>query len=163
MCTVPAEVAPLSRAPSALNVTLVNSSFPFGMNDVSEPCVSITRIGRFSARLVMMATTCAGCEKQREVERFVNGALLTLQKAVAERGEDAAVTALATQWSIQSLHVRRLWKKGEAYLSTMRLVFAGFSYPEVAEKLAVTRREVELVVGYVEEILAARKFATSSG
>jgi hypothetical protein len=38
-------------------------------------------------------------------------------------------------------------------------VLAGHSYPEVAAALTITRREVELTVRCLEDLLAARGFA----
>jgi len=37
-------------------------------------------------------------------------------------------------------------------------VLAGHSYPEAAELLGVSRREVELTVHSIEELLIARRF-----
>ncbi len=89
-------------------------------------------------------------EKQRELERF-------LARAIEEAGEPG----IATVWNIDPKHVKRLATKGERYLPVLRLVLAGHSYPEVAAKLELTRREVELVVEYIEDLLQARGFATT--
>ena len=97
-------------------------------------------------------------EKQREVVRFLIHALDATHKVLDEHGEDA-VSVLAIAWKVEPLHARRLVKKGDQYLPVLRLVLAGNSYPEVAAALAVTRREVELIVSYVEEFLVARRFA----
>ncbi len=97
-------------------------------------------------------------EKQREVERFLTQALEVTRKALDEHGDDA-VSVLAIAWKIEPLHARRLVKKGAQYLPVLRLVLAGSSYPEVAAALEVTRREVELIVSYVEEFLVARRFS----
>lgn len=97
-------------------------------------------------------------EKQREVERFLAQAVAEAQQAVAEHGDDA-VSSLAIGWKVEPLQARRVIKKGGQYLPILRLVLAGHSYPEVATQLAITRREVELIVGYIEELLQARRFA----
>ena len=55
--------------------------------------------------------------------------------------------------------MRRLVQRGTRYLQTLDGVLAGHSYPEVAAKLGVSRREVELTVHYLEELLEARRFA----
>jgi len=97
-------------------------------------------------------------EKPREVERFLTAALQTMHKAVEDHADDA-VSALAIAWKVEPLHARRLVKKGAQYLPVLRLVLAGNSYPEVAATLGVSRREVDLIVSYVEELLQARRFA----
>jgi hypothetical protein len=97
-------------------------------------------------------------EKQREVERFLIHALEVTHKALETHADDA-VSVLAIAWKVEPLHARRLVKKGALYLPILRLVLAGSSYPEVAAALDVTRREVELIVSYVEEFLEARRFA----
>lgn len=97
-------------------------------------------------------------EKQREVERFLTQALETTTRALTDHGDDA-VSVLAIAWKVEPLHTRRLVKKGAQYLPVLRLVLAGHSYPEVATALGVTRREVELIVSYVEELLEARRFS----
>jgi DNA-directed RNA polymerase specialized sigma24 family protein len=99
-------------------------------------------------------------EKQREVERFVTRMLEQAQAAHADTGDDA-VSALAIAWKVEPLHARRLLKKGAHYLPVLRLVLAGHSYPHVAQTLGITRREVELLVSYVEEFLHACGFAAS--
>jgi hypothetical protein len=92
-------------------------------------------------------------EKQRDLERF-------LARAIDEAAE-ATPDELAARWQIEAIHTRRLVTKGPRYLPVLRLVLAGHSYPEVATQLSLTRREVELVVAYIEELLHARGFATS--
>lgn len=98
-------------------------------------------------------------EKQREVERFLAHALEVMRKALHDHADDA-VSVLAIAWKVEPLHARRLVKKGAQYLPVLRHVLAGSSYPEVAAALDVTRREVELIVSYVEEFLEARRFAS---
>jgi hypothetical protein len=96
-------------------------------------------------------------EKQRDVERFLDRAVAEARASVDQHGDDA-VSALAIAWRIEPLHARRLIKKGDLYLPVLRLVVSGRSYPEVAAALELTRRDVELIVSYVEEFLEARRF-----
>lgn len=96
-------------------------------------------------------------QKQQELERFLATALQQVAAAREAHGDDAT-TLLAARWRVEALHVRRALTKGERYLPVLTLVLAGHSYPEVAKQLGLTRREVELVVQYVEELLAARGF-----
>lgn len=100
--------------------------------------------------------------KQREVEQYLMRSLSEAQHAIGEHGEDA-VQALAIAWKVEPLQVRRLVKKGAQYLPVLRRVLAGHSYPEIAVALEITRREVELVVSYIEEFLRARGFASEPG
>jgi DNA-directed RNA polymerase specialized sigma24 family protein len=72
-----------------------------------------------------------------------------------ERGDDA-FTHLALEWRIARIHVRRLATKGEQFLAVLAGILEGRSQGELAERLALTRREVELTVGYLEELLQAR-------
>lgn len=62
---------------------------------------------------------------------------------------------------INRKHTRRVAKKGAHYGSALELLFAGHSYPEIADQLGLTRREVELIVQYVEELLTAKYRPTS--
>lgn len=94
-------------------------------------------------------------EKQREVERFLANAV---DEAKQLDGNDDASTVLAARWQIENVHVRRLLQKGSRYLPVLQRVLAGQSHGEVADALSLTRREIELTVGYIEEFLAARGF-----
>jgi len=90
-------------------------------------------------------------EKRQEVTAFVEAAA---ERAAAEKqanGDDDAIAVLALEWKIARIQVRRLLARGEQYVTVLALVLAGFSYPEVAEKLGLSRREVELTVRYLEE------------
>jgi DNA-directed RNA polymerase specialized sigma24 family protein len=79
-------------------------------------------------------------------------------RAAAEfraRGDDA-FTHLALEWRIPRIHVRRLVTKGEQFLAVLVAVLEGRSHVEIAASLGLTRREVELTVRYLEELLQAR-------
>ncbi len=97
-------------------------------------------------------------EKQRDLARFLERALAEYAAAVTEHGANA-VAILAARWAVDPVQVRRVGSKGERYLPVLRLVLLGYSYPEVGAQLDLTRREVELVVQYIEEMLSARRFA----
>jgi DNA-directed RNA polymerase specialized sigma24 family protein len=71
---------------------------------------------------------------------------------------DEAFGKLAADWKVARIHVRRLAKRGERYLAVLGAVLEGRSYPETAELVGITRREVELTVRYLEELLVARGF-----
>ncbi|HEX3480641.1 MAG TPA: hypothetical protein VHT91_36740 [Kofleriaceae bacterium] len=69
---------------------------------------------------------------------------------------DEAFTHLALEWRIPRIHVRRLVTKGDQFLAVLVAVLEGRSHVEIAASLRLTRREVELTVRYVEELLHAR-------
>jgi DNA-directed RNA polymerase specialized sigma24 family protein len=71
------------------------------------------------------------------------------------RGDDA-LTRLALEWRIPRLHVRRLVTKGEQFVTVLVAVLEGRSHIEIAASLGLTRREVELTVRYIEELMQAR-------
>ncbi|HET7499460.1 MAG TPA: hypothetical protein VFK02_00595 [Kofleriaceae bacterium] len=74
---------------------------------------------------------------------------------VAARGDDA-FTRLALEWKIAPIHVRRLANKGPQLLAVLVGVLEGHSHRELAERMDLTRREVELTVRAIEELLQAR-------
>jgi DNA-directed RNA polymerase specialized sigma24 family protein len=86
-----------------------------------------------------------------------------IARAVAElaaHGDDA-YTRLASEWSIPRIHVRRLATRGDELLAVLLGVLEGHTQADLAAKLALSRREVELAVRNIEELLQAR-FATVS-
>jgi DNA-directed RNA polymerase specialized sigma24 family protein len=93
-------------------------------------------------------------KKRNEVLAFMRTAV----EASRDADEETA-SRLARTWRIERLHVRRLAARGPTYLAVLDAVLAGHAYPEIAERLELTRREVELTVRYIEELLAARGFA----
>jgi len=97
-------------------------------------------------------------EKRAEVVRALREMVDAVKAETAARGDDA-IGHLAIAWGIERLHVRRLVARSAQYLAVIDAVFAGHSHTEVAAQLGLTRREVELTLGYVEELLRAR-FAT---
>lgn len=81
-----------------------------------------------------------------------------VERAAAEfraRGDDA-FTHLALEWKLPRIHVRRLVQKGEQFARVLVAVLEGRAQSEIADGLAITRREVELTVRYLEELLQAR-------
>lgn len=96
-------------------------------------------------------------EKRRDLERFIARVLEDATRAQAS--SDDPVSTLALAWKVAPIHARRVLKHGARYAPVLELVLAGYSYPEIAAKLACSRREVELVVEYIEELVAVRGFA----
>lgn len=98
-------------------------------------------------------------QKRAEVIAFVRE---TVDRASAEHrvhGDDA-LFRLALEWKITRIHVRRVVTRGEQYVAVLSLVLEGLSYPETAARIGITRREVELTVRYIEELLRARGFGS---
>lgn len=93
-------------------------------------------------------------EKRRAVLAFVHDAVDQARRAAG----DDAIGQLALAWQIERTHVRRLVARSEQYLRVLAAVLAGHSYAEAAAELDMTRREVELTVRYIEELLHARGF-----
>lgn len=74
-------------------------------------------------------------------------------------GEDA-FGPLALAWKISRTQVRRLVVHGARFLDVLVATLEGHTQAEIAARLAISRREVELTVRYLEELLQAR-FATA--
>jgi DNA-directed RNA polymerase specialized sigma24 family protein len=118
-------------------------------------------------RWISLATLSSGApaanpdslaQKRREVLAFIQEAVEKAATEHAAHGEDA-LGSLSLLWKIPRIHVRRLVQKGQQYLQVLTNVLAGRSYPEVAELLGITRREVELTVRYIEELMKERRFS----
>lgn len=97
-------------------------------------------------------------EKRTTLRAFLAAAAQRAGTEVRDHGDDA-LGRLASEWDIPRIHVRRLVQRGAQYLQVLDAVLAGHSYPEAAELLGVSRREIELTVHYLEEFLALRRFA----
>jgi hypothetical protein len=100
-------------------------------------------------------------QKRDELLAFLRAAVERAEAESRDHGDDA-LGRLAAEWAIPRIHVRRLVQRGATYLKVLAAVLAGHSYPETAAALAVTRREVELTVYYIEEFLTARRFAITA-
>jgi DNA-directed RNA polymerase specialized sigma24 family protein len=97
--------------------------------------------------------------KREQVLAFVRDAVERVAAAVKEHGVDDGIAQIALLWKIDRTHVRRLQARGEQYLKVLALVLGGHSYPETATQLGITRREAELTIRYIEDLLEARGFA----
>ncbi len=96
--------------------------------------------------------------KRREVERFMERSTREAREELRRTPAQASAN-LAAAWQIPILHTRRLVKRIELYEPILLAVLAGHSYVEVAEMTGLSRREVELIVGYIEEFFHSRGFA----
>lgn len=97
--------------------------------------------------------------KRGEVRGQLRDLVAQASAESAARGDDA-IGHLALAWQIERIHVRRLIARGAQYLAVVDALLAGHSHTDIAAQLGLTRREVELSLGYVEELLRAR-FATA--
>jgi DNA-directed RNA polymerase specialized sigma24 family protein len=122
---------------------------------------------RREARWISLATLTSSApanapntlvQKREELLSFLRAAVARATAESRAHGDDA-LARLSAEWAIPRIHVRRLVQRGAQYLTVIDAVLAGHSYPEIAEALAVSRREVELTILYIEELLAARHFA----
>lgn len=98
-------------------------------------------------------------EKRKTVLAFITAAVSRVNEVARDKEPDDVLAVLSAEWGIARIHVRRLLQRGARYLAVIEAVLAGHSYPEVAAQQGSTRREIELTVQYVEELLAARRFA----
>jgi DNA-directed RNA polymerase specialized sigma24 family protein len=98
-------------------------------------------------------------QKRAEVIAFVRETVEHAAREHKAHGDDA-LFRLALEWKITRLHVRRVVMRGEQYVAVLSSVLEGCSYPETATRLGITRREVELTVRYIEELLRARGFGS---
>lgn len=73
-----------------------------------------------------------------------------------ERHGETAFGKLALEWKIGRIHVRRLAQRGAQLEAVLVGLIEGRTQAELATGLGVTRREVELSVRYLEELLQAR-------
>ncbi len=95
--------------------------------------------------------------KRTEVLAFVRDMVERSGREHAANPDDA-FSRLALEWRIERIHVRRLVTRGPRYLDVLTSVLDGQTYPDIAERLGITRREVELTIRYLEDLLEARGF-----
>lgn len=122
------------------------------------------RDDRWISLATLSSRAIAPAEDSMKVKRelvlaFVRDAVERATAETEERGTDGAIAHLALLWKIDRTHVRRLIARGEQYLKVLAAVLGGHSYPETATELGITRREVELTIRYIEDLLEARGFA----
>lgn len=117
-------------------------------------------LATLSSRTAAQPDTLA--EKRAEVLAFVRDAAERAATEAREHGRDEAIARLALVWKIDRTHVRRLIARNAQYSQVLGSVLEGLSYPETAERLGLTRREVELTVRYIEDLLEARGFARAA-
>jgi DNA-directed RNA polymerase specialized sigma24 family protein len=100
-----------------------------------------------------LAMAPASAEARR---REVLDALAATVAAAAEIQHGADVAAVATRLGVAPLHVRRAAERGARMQAVVELLFQGHRHGSIADALGLTRREVELALEHVEELLVAR-------
>jgi DNA-directed RNA polymerase specialized sigma24 family protein len=139
---------------SAIDYMREHPEFDRGNEERAPRWISLASLGSGEA---VAADPGSLAEKRAQVIAFVRA---TVEEAVAAHkaeGDDA-LFRLALEWKVTRIHVRRAVKHGEQYVRVLTHVLEGLSYPETATKLGITRREVELNVRYIEELLRERRF-----
>ena len=116
-------------------------------------------------RWISLATLSSGApspdpdslaEKRGRVLAEIRELVARTAAEVTTRGEDDAIGHLALEWKLSRIQVRRLVTKGERFLAVLVAVFEGHTNTAIAARLSITRREVELTISYLEELLHAR-------
>lgn len=139
---------------AAIDVMRAQPEFLRGNKETAPAWISLDTIATQDG----VKTPDSLVEKQKEVEAFMAHAQNTAREMLSQHG-DETTALLATQWNVPLLHARRFVKKIDLYTPVLSMVLAGHSYVHIAERLDVSRREVELLVGYIEEFFHARGFA----
>ncbi len=139
---------------SAIDYMREHPEFDRG-NAVRTPrWISLASLGSGEA---VANTPSSLAEKRAQVIAFVRAAVDEAVAAFKAEG-DEALFRLALEWKVTRIHIRRVVKSGDQYVEVLTLVLEGLSYPETATKLGISRREVELTVRYIEELLRERRF-----
>ena len=143
---------------SAIDYMRESPEYERGNADREDRWISLATL---SSRAIASPDTLAA--KRAEVLAFVRDAVERAGAEVRDHGRDDAISRLSIAWRIDRTHVRRLIARAERYLPVLTSVLEGLSYPEVAARLSLTRREVELTVRYLEDFLQARGFSNPPG
>ena len=80
----------------------------------------------------------------------------TVAVCAGVRAGDAEAETVAAQLGLAPLHVRRIAKRGPRMQDVVSLLFEGYRHGSIADQLGLSRREVELAIKHVEELLVAR-------
>lgn len=139
---------------SAIDYMREHPEFDRGNAERTPRWISLASLGSGEA---VATDPSSVAEKRAQVLAFVRAAVDEAVAAFKAEG-DEAMFRLALEWKVTRIHVRRVIKSGEQYVNVLGLVLEGLSYPETAAKLGISRREVELTVRYIEELLRERRF-----
>ncbi|HEY1557451.1 MAG TPA: hypothetical protein VGF94_21600 [Kofleriaceae bacterium] len=143
---------------SAIDYMRGNPEYERGSSGRDDRWISLATL---SSRAAAQPDTLA--EKRTLVLAFVREAVVRANEEAREYGRDDAIARLSLAWKIDRTHVRRLVTRTDRYLLVLTSALEGLAYPEIARRLDLTPREVELTVRYLEDFLEARGFAKASG
>lgn len=101
-----------------------------------------------------LADAPASAEARRREVLVALAETVAAAAAVQDAGADAG--AIASRLGIAPVHVRRAAERGERMQAVVELLFQGHRHGEIADALGLTRREVEIAIKHVEELLVAR-------
>lgn len=113
--------------------------------------------------LVSLITGAGGADpdtlaqKRRQAIAFLADSVQAATTMHTEVG-DGAFERLAATWHVAKIHVRRLVKKGGQCVEVFVSFLEGLTQVEVAERLGLTPRQVQLDLKHVREFLEARRF-----
>jgi DNA-directed RNA polymerase specialized sigma24 family protein len=139
---------------SAIDYMREHPEFDRGNAERAPRWISLASLGSGEAVAIDPSSLA---QKREPVLAFIRHVVDEAVGAFKAEGEDA-LFRLALEWKVTRIHVRRVVTRGEQYVTVLTHVLEGMSYPETATKLGITRREVELTVRYIEELLRARRF-----
>lgn len=114
--------------------------------------------------LVSVASQCGGANPNASIDEKRQQVLLDLQgllDAVCP-ATDEQLPALAARWNVSVPSLRRLRKRSSHAVPVFRAALAGLSQRETADSLGLSRRDVELTLAYVEELLRERYRTTEA-
>jgi len=139
---------------SAIDYMREHPEFDRGNAERTPRWISLASLGSGEAVAIDPSSLA---QKRAQVISYIRATVDEAVAAFKAEGDDA-LFRLALEWGITRIHVRRVAKSGEQYVKVLTLVLEGQSYPETAAELGITRREVELTVRYIEELLRERRF-----
>jgi DNA-directed RNA polymerase specialized sigma24 family protein len=118
------------------------------------------RSGATSDRWIDLVSLASQCDTDpnASIEQKRDQVLRDLQAILdaVTRGSDDSLPMLAARWHVSAASLKRLRNRSDHAIAILRATLAGLSQREVAASLGLSRRDVELTLGYVEELLRAR-------
>jgi DNA-directed RNA polymerase specialized sigma24 family protein len=101
-----------------------------------------------------VAMAPASAEARRREVLLALAATVAAAAEIKDAGADAA--AVASRLGVAPVHVRRAAERGERMQAVVELLFQGHRHGSIADALGLSRREVEIAIKHVEELLVAR-------
>src|SRR5690606_6413443 len=92
-------------------------------------------------------------EKRRQV---LDEIASTIAACAAVSAGEADADTVAAELGVEPIHVQRVIDRGERMQAVVELLFQGHRHDAIADQLNLTRRQVELALANVEELLVSR-------